>query len=66
MASPWRYHDEATALRGMASAGLAVKAIEPSGEEAFIAATKAILTPFIRTAGSVGFGARFQYLVATP
>lgn len=63
---PWHYPDLATALRGMASSGVAVKAAEHSGEGALVSAMVEFLSPFRKTDGSIGFGARARYLVATP
>jgi len=62
----WSYRDEDTALRGLASAGVAVRAIEHSGEDAFIKAHRAALAPFRQPDGSFRIGARFRCLVATP
>lgn len=64
--TPWFYPDEATALRGQSSAGVAIKAMEHIGEDAFIAAMRAALTPFRQPDGSFRIGARFRCLVATP
>ncbi|WP_050930366.1 class I SAM-dependent methyltransferase [Aestuariivita boseongensis] len=61
----WHYPDADTALRGLSSPGVAVKAIEHAGEEAFRAAMLAFLAPFVGADGSVSFGARFRYLIAT-
>lgn len=62
--TPWHYPDLATALRGMASSGVAVRAAQHSGEAALMAAMTDFLTPFQRTDGTIGFGARARYLVA--
>lgn len=62
----WSYPDQDTALRGLASAGVAVRAIEHSGEAAFIDAHRAALAPFRQPDGSFRIGARFRCLVATP
>jgi SAM-dependent methyltransferase len=64
--TPWFYRDEAAALRGLGSAGVAIRAIEHSGEEAFIAAHRAALAPFRHNDGSFRIGARFRCLVAAP
>lgn len=64
--TPWHYPDLSTALRGIGSSGVAVKAIEHSGETAFNAAMAAFMAPFRKADGSIGFGARARYLVATP
>lgn len=42
----WSYPDEATGLRGLGSAGVAVRAIEHAGCEAFIDAHRAAIAPF--------------------
>jgi SAM-dependent methyltransferase len=60
------YPDEATALRGLASAGVAVRAIEHAGEAAFIAAHRAALAHFRQGDGSFRIGARFRCLMAAP
>jgi SAM-dependent methyltransferase len=62
----WSYPDEATALRGLRSAGVAIRAVEHSGPAAFIAAHRAALAPFRQSDGSFRIGARFRCLVATP
>lgn len=62
----WSYPDEATGLRGLGSAGVAVRAIEHSGREAFIEAHRAALAPFRQADGSFRIAARFRCLVATP
>lgn len=63
--SPWHYPDLATARRGMASSGVAVRAAQHSGEDALMAAMDGFLKPFERQDGTIGFGARARYLVAT-
>ena len=63
--TPWHYPDLETALRGMASSGVAVKAAEHSDEDALMSAMTAFLKPFEKPDGSVTFGARARYLVAT-
>jgi SAM-dependent methyltransferase len=62
----WVYPDEATALRGLGSAGVAVRAIAHAGEDAFIQAHRAALAPFRQPDGGFRVGARFRCLVATP
>jgi SAM-dependent methyltransferase len=62
----WVYPDEATGLRGLGSAGVAVRAVEHSGMDAFVAAHRAALAPFRRPDGSFRIGARFRCLVAAP
>lgn len=62
----WSYADEATALRGLGSAGVAVRAIGHSGEDAFVAAHRAALAPFRQPDGGFRIAARFRCLVAAP
>lgn len=62
----WFYRDEDTALRGIASSGVASKAIEHSGEAAFIETHRAAFAPFRQSDGSYRIGARFRCLVASP
>jgi len=64
--TPWFYRDEATALRGLGSSGVAVRAIEHSGEEVFLAAMRAFLAPLRQADGSYRIGARARCLVAAP
>lgn len=64
--TPWHYPDAATALRGFASAGVAAKAMEHAGEEAFNDAMRAVIAQFVQPDGSVRIAARFRYLVAAP
>ena len=64
--TPWFYPDEATGLRAQASAGVAVKAIEHVGEDAFSQPCGPHLSPFRQTDGSFRIAARFRCLVATP
>jgi SAM-dependent methyltransferase len=62
--SPWRYPDLSTALRGLKSAGAAVRAIENSGEEAVDKAHAAALARFRQADGSYGISASFHCLLA--
>lgn len=64
--TPWHYRDLETALRGIGSSGVAVRAVEHSGEAAFNAAMNGFLAPFHKPDGSIGFGAGARCLVATP
>lgn len=64
--TPWFYRDEATALRGLGSSGVAVRAIEHSGEAAFLAAMRGFLAPLRQADGSYRIGARARCLVAVP
>lgn len=63
---PWIYPDLDTAVRGMCSAGVAVKAMEYSSEEAVTSAMAAALEPFLQSDGSVRVGASFRCLIAQP
>jgi SAM-dependent methyltransferase len=64
--TPWHYPDETTALRGLGSSGGAIRAIEHSGADAFVAAHRAALAPFRQQDGSFRVVARFRCLAATP
>lgn len=61
---PWAYPDLATALRGLGSSGVAVKAAEHSGQPALEAAHEAVLAPFRQPDGSYRIGATFRVLMA--
>ena len=61
---PWTYPDLDTAVRGMCSAGVAVKAMEHSGEEAVTSAFAAAFAPFLQSDGTVRVGASFRCLIA--
>lgn len=62
--SPWHYPDLATAVRGIMSAGVSVRAMEHSSEEAVESAYSEALSPFCKADGTCAFGASFRYLVA--
>jgi hypothetical protein len=62
----WNYPDEATALSGVNSSGVAARAIDHAGEAAVTEAHRAALAPFRQPDGSYRIGARFRYLVASP
>ena len=62
----WTYPDLDTAVRGMCSAGVAVKAMEHSGEEAVTSAYAAAFAPFLQSNGSVQLGASFRCLLSQP
>jgi SAM-dependent methyltransferase len=62
--SPWTYPDLATALKGLGSSGVAVKAAEISGQAALDAAHGAALAPFAQPDGSYRIGATFRILMA--
>ena len=66
VACEWQYPDLATALRGVGSAGVAVRAAEASSQEAVDAAHSAALAPFRRDDGSYRIGASFRWLLAAP
>lgn len=61
---PWRYPDLPTALRGLGSSGLAVRAIENSTEQAVNDAHSKALTPFRKADGSYRIGATFRCLLS--
>jgi SAM-dependent methyltransferase len=62
--SDWSYPDEATALRGLGSSGLATRARGLAGAEAVDAANRAALAPFRQADGSFRIGASCRFLVA--
>jgi SAM-dependent methyltransferase len=62
--STWRYPDLSTALRGLRSSGIAVRAIENSSEEAVNEAHLKALMPFRQSDGSYRIGAIFRCLLA--
>lgn len=62
--SPWRYPDLSTALLGLSSSGVAVRAIENSSEDAVNEAHTKALTPFRQSDGSYRIGATFRCLLA--
>ncbi len=62
--SPWFYPDEATALRGLGSSGVAARAIALSGRAAVDAAHAAAIAPFRQADGSIRIGAACRFLVA--
>ena len=62
--SPWQYPDLETALRGLKSSGVGVRAIENSSEDAVDAANSEALEPFRRSDGSYRIGATFRCLIA--
>ncbi|MGI1664177.1 class I SAM-dependent methyltransferase [Palleronia sp. KMU-117] len=64
--TPWAYPDEATALRGIGSSGVAVAAASRSGDAAVEDANRMALAPFRRSDGSYRIGARARFLVAAP
>lgn len=62
--SPWSYPDESTALRGLASSGVAARAMALSGADTVDAAHRAALAPFRQSDGSFRIGATCRFLVA--
>jgi hypothetical protein len=64
--SPFVYADEATALRALNSAGVAVHAMENSSEEAVTEAHAKALATFRQADGSYRIKATFRCLVAEP
>ncbi len=61
---PWHYPDEATALRGVLSSGVAALAINTSGEDAVLDAHAKALAAFKQDDGSYLVGATFRCLLA--
>lgn len=64
ISTTWNYPDLATALRGFASSGRAVRAIEYTSEAAVNDANVAALAPFRCDDGSYREGASFIWVVA--
>jgi SAM-dependent methyltransferase len=64
--SPWTYRDEHAALAGLASSGVAARAIAVSGKQAVDDAHAAAIRPFVQTDGTVVVGAAFRVLLAQP
>ncbi len=62
--SPWQYPDLATALRGLKSSGVGVRAIENSSEDAVDSANSKALEPFRQSDGGYRIGATFRCLIA--
>lgn len=61
----WTYRDQETALRAATSAGVAVRAIEHSGESTVRDALGAVIAPYRRPDGSYRMMASFRCLIAT-
>ncbi|OUS08170.1 hypothetical protein A9Q96_01520 [Rhodobacterales bacterium 52_120_T64] len=61
---PWHYPDEATALKGLASSGVSVLAINTSGEAAVMDTNAKALEAFRQDDGSYLIGATFRCLMA--
>ncbi len=64
--SPLVYADEATAVRGWKSSGVAARAMESSSEEAVTQAHAKAIAPFRQPDGSYRIGATFRCLLAQP
>ena len=62
----WSYPDLDTAQRGLASSGVAMRAVEHSSAQAVDAAHAAALAPFRQQDGSYRIGASFRWLLAAP
>jgi SAM-dependent methyltransferase len=60
----WRYPDLDTALRGLGSSGVAVRAAQGAGRAAVDAAHDAALAPFRQADGTYRIAARYRYLLA--
>lgn len=60
----WAYPDAATALRGLNSSGVAIRAAGLVGEAAVSAAHMAALAPFRQADGSFRIGARYMAVLA--
>jgi len=63
---PWFYKDEETALRGLMSAGPAVKATQTSGEDSVREAVLTSMAPFLSKSGEYRLKNKFLYVVARP
>jgi SAM-dependent methyltransferase len=61
----WSYPDLATAVRGLNSSGVAIRAAGIAGDAAVSAAHAAALTPFLQPDGGIRIGARYMALLAT-
>ena len=61
---PWLFQDEATAIRGLLSSGVAARAIDVSGEAAVNAAYTEAIAPFRQSNGSYHIGCTFRCLLA--
>jgi SAM-dependent methyltransferase len=64
--SPFAYADEATAARGLNSAGVAVRAMENSSEQAVTEAHAKAIASFRQPDGSYRIKATFRCLLAQP
>jgi 2-polyprenyl-3-methyl-5-hydroxy-6-metoxy-1,4-benzoquinol methylase len=66
VACHWRYPNLETALRGLGSSGVAIRAIEHSGEAAVNQVHRAALAPFLGDDGAYRIGAAFKWMIAMP
>jgi SAM-dependent methyltransferase len=66
VACHWTYPDLATALRGLASSGVAVRAAQASGADSVNEAHAAALAPFRQQHGGYRIAASFRWLLAAP
>ncbi len=64
--SPFIYANEATALRGLNSSGVAARAMENTSEEAVTEAHAKAIAPYRQTDGSYRIEATFRCLLARP
>jgi SAM-dependent methyltransferase len=64
VACTWRYPDLATAVRGLGSAGVAVRAVENSSQADVDKAHAAAVGPFAKNDGSYEIQASFRWLLA--
>lgn len=62
--SPWSYPDEAAAIAGLASSGVAAKAISLAGEEAVDRAHRSAIEPFRQRDGGIRFHASYKVVLA--
>ena len=66
VSSPFHYRDLSTAIRALNSAGVAVRAMENSSEQAVSDAHAQALAPFVQPDGSYRISASFRCLLARP
>lgn len=66
VASPFIYADEATAMRGLNSSGVAARAMENTSEQAVTEAHAKAIAPFRQSDGSYRIEASFRCLLARP
>jgi hypothetical protein len=62
---PFEFPDLETALRGLLSAGPAVRAIKTAGEEAVRDAVAVALEPYCLPSGEYRMENRFRYVIAS-